>query len=89
MSRDPALTREAYAPPPVDTTPVKREAGWYRGDFHVHSEHSLAAPYAATFDYAFTPGGGRPDLDFVSLTEHNTTAQAREWPGSPASTRAG
>lgn len=78
LDRDPALTRDAYDPPAVDTTPVRREAGWYRGDFHVHSEHSLAASYPDTFGYAFGRGGGRPDLDFVSLTEHNTIAQARD-----------
>lgn len=79
IGRDPIPAAARYAPPPVDTRPVRAEPGWYTGDFHVHSEHSLAAPYAETFDYAFgARAQGRPDLDFVALSEHNTTAQERD-----------
>lgn len=48
-----------------------RVAGWYRGDFHTHTYHSDAADFSvddllqAARDF---------DLDFVFLTDHNTTS---------------
>lgn len=29
-----------WSPTPYDETPASTEAGWYKGDFHVHAEHS-------------------------------------------------
>jgi MYXO-CTERM domain-containing protein len=45
---------------------------WYRGDFHVHSEQSGDA--SATFD-EITALAHQRGLDFVNLSDHNTTAQ--------------
>lgn len=62
--------------------PVLRDApGWYAGDLHAHSGHSdgrtlgglgerLHVPASHVFDAARTTG-----LDFVALTDHNTSAQ--------------
>lgn len=65
--------------------PVLREAaGWYVGDFHSHSGHSdgraiaadgsrLRIPVHRIFDAARSAG-----LDFVALSDHNTTAHWNE-----------
>jgi len=51
------------------------EAGWFRGDCHVHSVHS---------DGALTPeqlaaGARAAGLDFIATTEHNTAAAPGRW----------
>lgn len=51
---------------------LKSEARWYAGDFHVHSRESGDAQ--PTLDAVATFARGR-GLDFVELTEHNTTSQ--------------
>ncbi len=67
----PVLAQAAFAP--VVVAPDRR---WYRGDFHVHSEESGDA--SATFDEIVTLARQR-GLDFVNLSDHNTTSQhARE-----------
>lgn len=49
-------------------------AGWYRGDFHVHSTAS-----DGRYTVAELPGVVRADgLDFITITDHNTTSA---WPG--------
>lgn len=65
--------RRPYAPPPSLST----EARWYAGDFHVHSRESGDA--SATFDeiVAFAREQG---LDFVELSDHNTTSHL-DWYG--------
>jgi len=66
-----------YAPTPYDATPANTRAGWYAGDFHVHAEHSrdARASMRDTFDYAFAPAsGGGAGLDFLTLSDHNTTS---------------
>lgn len=64
---DPAT---AYAKTPYDPAPAKTGAGWYAGDFHVHSEHSALgnAPISQILDYAFGPAG----LDFTALSDYVT-----------------
>jgi hypothetical protein len=68
-----------YVPAHYDARPARRAAGWYAGDFHVHTEQSgdakQDAPAKAVFDYAFGPAG----LDFVQATDHNTDAGWGEW----------
>ena len=61
--------------------PVRTGPGWYRGDLHMHSGHSdgecksmrgadVPCPVFPTLAAARAAG-----LDFISLTDHNTTSQ--------------
>ena len=61
--------------------PVKAGPGWYRGDLHMHTAHSdgtclsmkgarVPCPVFRTVEAARARG-----LDFISVTDHNTTAQ--------------
>jgi len=70
---------------PTETTPLRTEAGWYRGDLHMHSEHSdgncasksgekrVPCPLFLTLDAAADRG-----LDFIAFTEHNTNSHVKE-----------
>lgn len=60
--------RRAYAP----AAPLSTEARWYAGDFHVHSKESGDAH--PTLDEIATFARGR-GLDFVELSDHNTSSQ--------------
>jgi len=74
---DPAYASDPYAPAAYDSTPARTTPGWYAGDFHVHAEHSrdARASMRESFDYAFAPAsGGGAGLDFVTLSDHNTTS---------------
>ena len=84
LERDPAFADEPYAPAPYDARPARRDAGWYAGDLHVHTEQSgdakHGAPVPPVFDHAFrsaAEGGG--ELDFVQVTDHNTDSGWGEW----------
>ena len=61
--------------------PLRNEARWYRGDLHMHTAHSdgtcpsqsgkpVPCPLFLTVDAA-----ARRGLDFIAITDHNTTAQ--------------
>jgi hypothetical protein len=65
---EPQTARQPYAAP----TPLESGARWYAGDFHVHSRESGDArpPIEEILDFAAGRG-----LDFVLLSEHNTTSQ--------------
>jgi hypothetical protein len=65
-----------WKPAPYRTAPARTKPGWYKGDFHVHAEHSGPgdATMEETFDYAFSPDAA--DLDFVTLSDYVTT---RHW----------
>lgn len=68
----------AWEPAPYHETPARSEPGWYKGDVHVHAEHSSPndASMRETFDYAF---GARPQgagLDFITLSDYVGT---RHW----------
>lgn len=67
--------------PAVLNPPLRREAGWYRGDLHMHTEHSDAScpsqsgkrvpcPLFLTVEAAAKHG-----LDFIAITDHNTLSQ--------------
>lgn len=70
---------------PGQTTALRSEAGWYRGDLHMHSSHSdgncasksgaqrVPCPLFLTLNAAAEQG-----LDFVVVTEHNTNSHVRE-----------
>ena len=58
-----------------DDTPIVRGRRWYRGELHLHSRHS---------DGQWTPAEiaerARPrDLDFMVLSDHNTTSSYHEF----------
>lgn len=57
---------------PWTAVTLSSERRWYAGDFHVHSQDSGDA--SATLDQIVDYARGR-DLDFVVLTDHNTSAQ--------------
>lgn len=59
--------RRPYEPVPA----LKTGARWYSGDFHVHSRESGDAHGSLDEIAAFARKAG---LDFVELTEHNTTS---------------
>lgn len=68
--------------PAVLNPPLRRGAGWYRGDLHMHDAHSDAScpgqsgkrvpcPLFLTVEAAAKQG-----LDFIAITDHNTVSQA-------------
>ena len=67
----PTLAPQADRGPFVAPAPLSAAPGWYAGDFHVHSEQSGDARPSLdeVADYVVASG-----LDFVELSEHNTTA---------------
>ncbi|HJR46153.1 MAG TPA: CehA/McbA family metallohydrolase, partial [Actinomycetota bacterium] len=67
---------QPWAPTPYDESPAATTAGWYKGDFHVHAEHSAPndASMRETFDYAF--GADAAGLDFITLSDYVTD---RHW----------
>lgn len=75
LSSDAAFAAEPYEPARYDRTPVRRGAGWYAGDMHVHAEHSALGDATMTevFDYAFRPlADGGAGLDFITLSDYVT-----------------
>lgn len=64
------LTPVPMAAPSALTLSTERR--WYKGDFHVHSEQSGDAAGTIGEIAAFAVSRG---LDFVNLSDHNTTAQ--------------
>ena len=62
--------------------PISTEAGWYRGDLHMHSGnsdgkcssqlgHEVSCPVYRIVETAADKG-----LDFIAVTDHNTTSQS-------------
>lgn len=70
----PADADEPWTPAPYDATPANPNAGWFKGDFHVHARHSNPndATMRDVFDYAFKDAG----LDFITLSDYVTS---RHW----------
>ncbi|WP_107116454.1 CehA/McbA family metallohydrolase [Streptomyces sp. NRRL F-4489] len=73
-----------YGPPgrtPAPVYPPERARGrgraWYRGDSHLHSVHSDGKRTPAQIAALARAAG----LDFLTTTEHNTTASHRAWEG--------
>ena len=76
-----AIDHGEVPPDPVDTPPAPRIAqfvdhrsGWYLGDLHAHTVHSDGAWEVAGLVAAARTRG----LDFVTLTDHNTTGGLAE-----------
>ena len=76
LGRDAADADARWKPARYRTAPARARPGWYKGDFHVHAEHSGPgdATMRETFDYAFGEDGA--GLDFVTLSDYVTT---RHW----------
>lgn len=66
---------------PFVDKPIRNEAGWYRGDLHMHTGHSdgscksqsgrkVLCPVFKTLEAAVQRG-----LDFIAVTDHNTMSQ--------------
>jgi hypothetical protein len=73
---------EPYWLPAIANPPLRNEAGWYRGDLHMHDAHSdggcknqtgtkVPCPLFLTVQAAAARG-----LDFIAITDHNTSSQA-------------
>ncbi|HEV7306119.1 CehA/McbA family metallohydrolase [Ensifer sp.] len=60
-------------PQPVRQFPVRKGAGWYRGDLHCHTFHSDAAGSPELLHAAARQAG----LDFLAVADHNTVTQRR------------
>ena len=67
----PTLAAQTERAPYRPAMPLKSGLRWYAGDFHVHSRESGDAK--PTLDAIATFARGR-GLDFVALSDHNTTA---------------
>jgi hypothetical protein len=68
LSDDPAFADRPYRKAAYPSKPVKRKAGWYLGDLHVHAEHSALGN--ATMDEVFSYAFGKAGLDFITLTDY-------------------
>ncbi len=68
------------APRPERLSPRQGPGRWYRGDFHSHTEHSdgynTIGEYAAACE--------RLGLDFLAITDHNTSSHFEEIARRPA-----
>jgi hypothetical protein len=60
-------------PQPARTFPVRKGAGWYKGDLHCHTFHSDARGAPELLHAAAKQAG----LDFLAIADHNTTTQRR------------
>jgi hypothetical protein len=76
VAKDGRSTAEG-APASRSPQAVTGEPGWYRCDLHTHTAHSDAAGFAVA-DLA--RAAADVGLDFVFLTDHNTTSGLAEWP---------
>ena len=63
----------ATLPAPLRTQPVRKQAGWYKGDLHCHTFHSDAKGSPETLHAAAKQAG----LDFLAIADHNTITQRR------------
>ena len=60
-------------PQPLRTLPVRKGAGWYKGDLHCHTFHSDARGAPELLHAAAKQAG----LDFLAIADHNTITQRR------------
>jgi hypothetical protein len=69
-----ASRHEEVSPPPLPV--VNERPGWYRGDLHCHTHHSDATGSLVDLATAARAQG----LDFLAVTEHNTTSHLSHLP---------
>jgi len=60
-------------PQPARALPVRKGAGWYKGDLHCHTFHSDARGAPELLHAAAKQAG----LDFLAIADHNTITQRR------------
>lgn len=74
----------AAATPALQPVPeqLRAQAGWYRGDLHVHSEHSSDAFSSgkSLSPRAMAERAQARGLDFIALTDHNVATQNGRMP---------
>lgn len=64
--------------------PIRTEAGWYRGDLHIHSGNSDGKCISQSGNqvpcpvYRVIDAAVKKNLDFIALTDHNTIAQSQQ-----------
>lgn len=77
-SENPDDLDDPWEPEGYDEAPADVQSRWYKGDFHVHAEHSAPndASMRDTFDYAFRPYPMGAGLDFITLSDYVTS---RHW----------
>ena len=75
------FVRHGTASAGLTDVPLRREAQWYRGDFHMHSGHSDGRCASQTKHdvpcpvFVTVEGAVRRGLDFIAVTDHNTISQ--------------
>lgn len=68
--------------PAVLNPPLRKEAGWYRGDLHMHTAHSDGSCKSQSGQRVPCPlfftvqGAAQRGLDFIAITDHNTVSHA-------------
>ncbi|MEW5741866.1 MAG: CehA/McbA family metallohydrolase [Myxococcota bacterium] len=72
LRASPTLAAQPERAPYAHAQALSKEARWYAGDFHVHSRESGDAEPSLDAIATFARGRG---LDFVELSDHNTTSQ--------------
>jgi len=64
--------------------PLKPDPGWYRGDLHMHTQHSDGSCASRTGKripcplFRTTEAAAARGLDFVAVTDHNTSAHFQD-----------
>jgi hypothetical protein len=72
------------AKPGILRAPLKSDAGWYRGDLHAHTAHSDGSCESQSGKkvpcplYLTAQTAARRGLDFLAITDHNTTSHFSE-----------
>jgi len=71
--------------PAVLNQPLRRKAGWYRGDLHMHGAHSDGSCSTQSGSqrvpcplYFTAEEAARRGLDFIALSDHNTVSQIND-----------
>jgi hypothetical protein len=70
--------------PEILRQPLRREAGWYRGDFHMHTAQSdgscpgMSGASVPCPVFVTVQAAAARKLDFIAVTEHNTSSHANE-----------
>ena len=68
--------------PAVLNPPLRKEAGWYRGDLHMHTAHSDGGCKSQSGERVPCPlfftvqAAAQRGLDFIAITDHNTVSHA-------------
>ena len=79
LAEDAAAESVVPAPRPCAEKPTPRGPGWYRGDLHAHTHHSDAGHCTVA---QLLQAARERGLDFIFLTDHNTTAGLAEMDAS-------